>query len=82
MIDFILLSVIISLVVLIAYKEKINKEEKDKLINALVAKNATELRDLTAVDKIVVKPTVPEKPDLVSMDSLSDEEWNKQVLKT
>ena len=82
MIDFILLSVIISLVVLIAYKEKINKEEKDKLINALVAKNATELRDLTAVDKIVVKPTVPEKPDLVSMDSLSDEEWNNQVLKT
>ena len=81
MIEFVLLATIISLIVLIAYTEKINQEEKDKLVNALIAKNATELRDLTAADKIKVEETKPTPPAMIPMDSLDDEEWEKQVTK-
>lgn len=79
MIDIVLLAVISALVTLVAYKDKVAKEERDKLVNALLAKNAQELRDLQIADKVKVEPTQPEKPDLIPTDTLTDEEWEQKI---
>lgn len=59
-----------------------NKEmtkERNKFVNALIAKNAREMQDLEFTQK--VEPRQEERaPDLVPIESLSDEEWAEKVL--
>jgi len=55
---------------------KQEKDEKRKLINALIAKDATELRDLETEDKKEA-PKPPAPPDLIPESEMSPEEFEK-----
>ncbi len=64
----------------ILYVKESNKE-KAKLINALIAKNPEQLRDLDLADKVVLpKPSVNPTPELIPEDQLSEEDFD-QVIK-
>lgn len=54
-------------------------KERQKFINAIIAKNAREMQDLEFVQRVEPKVERTE-PDLVSVESLTDEEWAKNVL--
>ena len=66
----------IALIGAFAYYVRETNQEKSKLINALVAKNPEQLRDLTLADKVVkIKQQPLTPPDLVPENALSHEEW-------
>ena len=81
MIDIILTIIILALLAYHAYTQKLNKEEREKLVNAVMSKNAVELRDLEIAGntKIDVKPMSP--PDLEPLENLSNDEHLKAILK-
>lgn len=58
-----------------------DKETVAKLVNAVIAKNASEARDLGLTDKVGKIPAEPQGtgPDLVPLDELSDEEFDKHI---
>jgi len=62
-----------------------DKENQAKLINAVVAKNSVELRDLGMVDKLRPLSSEPQPevaPDVVPMDQLSEEEFDAHIQQT
>lgn len=62
------------------YVRETNKE-KTKLVNALISKNATELRDLDLSEKVEpIRPLVATPPDLIPESELSDEEFEKHII--
>jgi len=67
--------------VLIALVLKQSKDERSKLVNAVIAKDAQELAILETVDKIkpVEEPKMPS--DWVAESELSDEEFENRILK-
>ena len=75
--ELILLGVIIVLSLLLFWEKRQNALERQKLINAVVAKNAGEQVMLDTSDK--VKPEPPQPPDLVPTDNLTDEEFSKYI---
>jgi hypothetical protein len=73
--------VIIALIVGHTLYVKETNAEKSKLINALISKNATELRDLDLSEKVEpIRPLVATPPDLIPESELSDEEFSKHIL--
>ena len=72
----------IIIVLLIAfgfYVWETNKE-KAKLVNALVAKNPEQYRDLTLADKVEhIKQQPMTPPDLVPEQNLSQQEWENAI---
>lgn len=57
-----------------------HKQDRDKLVNALVAKHPAELRDLTLADKVApIVPQAQQEPDLVPESSLSDEDFDQAI---
>ena len=73
--------VVIALTLLLAYEKWEHKRTIEKLTNALIAKNAQELKDLNVVDKlkINVHPTQPTE-DLTALSDLSDKEFEDKIL--
>jgi len=69
----------LALVGLHLYSIKQEKQEKRKLINALIAKDAMELRDLELADASEPVKARKEKPDLVLESALPDEEFKKVI---
>ncbi len=55
--------------------------DKNKLINALVARKPEELRDLTLADKVGPIAPAPEQkpPDMIPMEQLSDEDFDSAI---
>lgn len=80
MTELILLSVIVALCVLIGYERKTNKDERMKFLNALIAKNAQELSQLDAVDKLKVEVSPQKEPDLKPLSDMTDEEFEKEII--
>lgn len=80
MID-IVLSIVIGLMIgLMAYMMRLHKEEKVKLINALIAKTPQQAVDLTMADRLSVTVPKEEKPpDLVPLDQLSEEDFDRHI---
>ena len=78
--ELILLGVIIALLAFIGWKERETRLEKNKLINALLAKNATDMVSMDLADKTEVKTEATKEPDFLPPESLDDEEWKKTVL--
>ena len=79
-IEIILLGVIIVLCGLIGWEKRESRLEGNKLINAILARNAQEQANLDLADKTVIKTKVPEsKPDLISESELDDETFNKYM---
>ena len=79
-IETILLGVILILCGLLVWKEREGRLERNKFINALMSKNATEMANLDLADKTQIKAQVPNKEsDFVSPDNLSQEDWEKAI---
>ena len=56
------------------------KEERAKLINALISKNPQDMVELQAIDK--PRPTFQEKEEtMVPLEDLSDEDFMKKVVR-
>lgn len=82
MTDLVLLIFIGVLAGLLAWEKHTNKEERDKLINALLSKNAAELRDLEFVAKLPKQQEEKIPSDFVAIEDLSDEDFDKHIEET
>jgi hypothetical protein len=75
MIDLALILLIIGILAFYAYTESQHNKERNKWLNSIMSRNATELRDLELTDK--VQPiTPPTQPDFVDTRDLRDDEFN------
>ena len=79
MIDLILAGVILILCCLIGWLDFNNRKERSKLINALLSKNAAELRDLEFVEKNQPEQQKSTPPDIVPLDSLDDQQFDNFI---
>ena len=61
---------------LLVWQDKQNRRERLSLTNALIAKNATEFKNLEMVEKVTTNAP-GDNPDLIPFDQLSDEEFMK-----
>ena len=79
MIEFALTGVILSLCVLLGWKEREARLERNKLVNALLAKNMRELGEFEFNEKL--KPLVPEvkSPNLAPVADLTEAEFDKLI---
>ena len=66
------------LLAFIAYVFLTNKE-KQKLVNALIAKDAQDMTHLTLADNTKIQPEVNGTPDLIPTDQLTDEQFDEQI---
>jgi hypothetical protein len=79
MTEIVLIIVIIVLCGLLGWEKRENKLERSKFINAILAKNASELANLEFVDKIKPEDTKPPVDPLVSTAQMDDEEFDKHI---
>ena len=80
MIEIAFTIIIVTLIIAFALYVKESNGEKAKLINALIAKTPEQARDLTLADKVRIEvPQSETPPDIVPLDSLSDEEFDEHV---
>ena len=81
MIEIVLIGVILILCGLLGWNQRESRLERNKLVNAILAKNAQEMANLDLADKteIKVKPNNQES-SYVPMENLSDEDFKKAVL--
>ena len=80
MIEIVLTSVILILCGLLGWKEREGRLERNKLINAILAKNAQEMVNLDLTDKTAIKAQIPQKePDFVPQENLELDDWEKVV---
>lgn len=80
--EIILGLVIVSLVIDRYLTRKEAAQQIKELTRALIAKNATELRDMEMVDKVQIKAELPKKePDLMPLENLDDEQFNELLEK-
>lgn len=78
--EIVLLGIILILCGLLGWKERESRLERNKFINALLAKNAQEMVNLDLADKTQIKAEVPkEESDFVAQENLSQEDWEKVV---
>lgn len=73
------LTVIIALICLLAWEHYQTRKERNKLINAIIAKDAKELKDLDFVDKLPTPKVDTTKPDLVPFDQMDEEEFDRHI---
>ena len=58
----------------------ITNQEKAKLVNAIIARNAQEMTNLTLADQTQIKPEVSvPNPDLVPTDQMTDEQFDDHI---
>ena len=63
-----------------AYYVKETNKEKSKMINSIISKNATELRDLELTEKVQPIKTAVDKPaEFVPVSDLTDKEFSKAM---
>ena len=80
-VELILGVIIVAVIVGHFFYVKETNKEKSKLINALISKNAEELRDLELTEKVKpITPEIPEEPMLVPESELTDEEFEEKVI--
>ena len=84
MIEIVTLGILAGIIVAILvyhyyYVREVNKE-KSKLINALISKSATELRDLELTEKVKpIETPVVKEPDLIPEADITDEDFDKAM---
>lgn len=82
MTEIILALVIGALLVLLGWKDHTQRKERSKLLNALISKDAKEMRDLELVDKVEVEDEPEEEePDIVPLEDIDDDEFNEVMEK-
>ena len=78
--EIILLFVILSQTLYSIYRDYINSQEKNKLVNALLSKTAQDMVEFERADKLKVGETTPTLPDLTSLDEMPQDAWEKMVI--
>ena len=79
MTEIVLIIVIIVLCGLLGWEKRENKLERSKFINAILAKNASELANLEFVDKSKPEDTKPTEDPLVATAQMDEEEFDKHI---
>lgn len=70
----------VTLSILLISEKTESRTERAKMINAIVAKNATEMANLDMADKTEIKVNNSLKqPEFVPPENLSQEEWEKAI---
>lgn len=82
MTEVVLIIVIIVLCGLLGWEKRENKLERSKFINAILAKNASEMASLEFVEKVRPQNTTPSVDPLLATAEMSDEEFDKHIEKT
>ena len=70
--EFILIGVIVILSLLLGWKEREARLERNKLVNALLAKNAQDMVNLELVDKTKIN-IKPQEPEFIDTANLPDD---------
>ena len=78
-VEIVLSFIILALLAFIGWKERETRLLNNKLINALLAKNASEMVNMDMADKAEIKVQQPQEPDLVPMDQLTDKEYTEAI---
>lgn len=78
MIELVLLGVIAVLSALLVWEKRQDRLERSKLINALLARNATELANLEFVDKVKPSDTKVQQ-DAIATSDMTDEEFDEHI---
>ena len=77
--EIVLAVVIVALIGYIAYERYEMRKERNKYINALLAKDAAQLRDLEFVDKLKIPKEEKVPNDLVDTKDLTDKEFDEII---
>ena len=72
-VEIILGLIILALLAFIGWKERETRLLNNKLINALLARNANEMANMDMADKVEIKIKPQQEPDLIPTDSLPDD---------
>lgn len=75
-----LVLVIIALCALLAWKERENRLERAKMLNAIIAKTPEDAVNLNIADKTEVVVNEPPKEDYLPLDDLTDEELQAKLI--
>ena len=77
--EIILSVVIVALIGFIAYERYEMRKERNKYINALLSKDAVQLRDLEFTEKLKMPKEEKVPNDLVDTKDLTDEQFMQQI---
>lgn len=78
----ILAGIIVALLAYHVFYVRETNKEKSKLINSIISKNATELRDLELTEKVKpIKAAVDKPPEFVPVSDLNDEQFSEAMEK-
>lgn len=81
MTEAVLLLVICALAALLAYDRHESRRERTKLIQAVMSKNAQDLKDFELAEKVTITQNIePQLPDMTAIEELSDEDFTKFIL--
>jgi hypothetical protein len=82
MTEIVLLFVVLAQMGFIYFSQKQFKEERSKMLNAIVAKTPEEFTNFEVIDKLKPEhPVEPVNPDMSPVESLSDDDFDKFVVK-
>lgn len=79
MFEIALCSVIVALLVEIAYLTKSHQVEIDKLVKALIAKNLTELDQSVILDKVDTKKKSESTDEFIPIEEADESTFNKNL---
>lgn len=75
--------VIIAILVLFGWYIRESNKDKTKLLNGILAKSPQDMVNMTLADNTIIEPEVNKPdPDLMNMETLSDEEFDAHIQKT
>lgn len=72
----------LAVLALYAYSERLNRLERSKLVNALIAKTSVDLRDLELTDKVKPIATTMGQNDFIPESDASDAEFMRMINNT
>ena len=78
--ELIFAGIILALIGLIVYQEWSSRKERQRFINALIAKTPEQFRDLELTAKVEpIKTSKQTEPDFIPESELSDKEFLKNI---
>jgi Tfp pilus assembly protein PilE len=72
---------ILALIGLIGFQEYHNRKERAKLINAILAKNNQEFKEMELADKTKIEIKPPKEANLIPENQLTDDQWFETEIK-
>lgn len=72
--------VCLALIAVIGFQDYTNRLDRQKLINALIARSADDLARLQVADQTKINVTQETKPpDLIPTESMTDDQWDNYI---